>query len=97
MPQPISDLPGSMPTSATEFVGREVEIGKLIGLLARPACRLVTIVGMTGIAKTRLALEVIARSQMNFPGEACFISFVTFDPTNDIFSFLADALKLPFY
>jgi predicted ATPase/DNA-binding winged helix-turn-helix (wHTH) protein len=51
-PRPPTNLPA--PTS--DLIGREVEIGEVIGLLA--GHRFVTLTGTGGIGKTRLALEV---------------------------------------
>ncbi|MDQ4078631.1 MAG: tetratricopeptide repeat protein, partial [Chloroflexota bacterium] len=46
----------NLPSDTTAFVGRENELAALVELLCEPARRLVTIVGIGGIGKTRLAL-----------------------------------------
>ena len=49
------------PTPATPLVGRDREVADVLGLLARPDVRLVTLTGPGGIGKTRVALEVVHR------------------------------------
>ncbi len=51
-------VPGNLPAPTTSFVGRQVEVGELVELVA--AHRLVTLTGVGGVGKTRLALQVAA-------------------------------------
>jgi len=53
---------GNLPAPRTSFVGREDDLRRAQGLLARH--RLVTLVGTGGAGKTRLALEVAARADV---------------------------------
>jgi len=55
-PQDV-DVTGDLPVSLTTFVGRERELDELRSLF-RTGKRLVTLVGVGGIGKTRLALEL---------------------------------------
>jgi predicted ATPase/DNA-binding CsgD family transcriptional regulator len=52
--RPLDNLPAAL----TTFVGRSGEYTQLLSRLAGPGCRLVTITGVGGVGKTRLALEV---------------------------------------
>src|SRR5712671_7537956 len=51
------EVTGDLPMSLTNFVGRERELDELRSLF-REGKRLVTLVGIGGIGKTRLALEL---------------------------------------
>ena len=54
--------------SADAQLGRERDLDAVLALLARPAVRLVTLLGPGGIGKTRLALEVAARAGAEVTG-----------------------------
>jgi predicted ATPase/DNA-binding CsgD family transcriptional regulator len=53
----VVSVAGALPTSLTTFIGRERELNELRALF-RGGKRLVTLVGIGGIGKTRLALEL---------------------------------------
>lgn len=50
--------PHNLPPQPTPFIGREAELTALDDLIADPNVRLVTIVGLAGMGKTRLALAL---------------------------------------
>ena len=57
----LAPPPHNLPPPPTAFVGRERELAVLAERLADPTCRLVTIVGLGGSGKTRLALQAARR------------------------------------
>lgn len=67
----LKPTPQTLPTARTGFFGRSAEIAQLNQLLAQPSTRLVTIVGVGGVGKTRLALQLAA--QTTFLDGICFV------------------------
>ena len=54
----LDAVPGNLPVQTTSFVGREVEVKELAEQVR--AHRLVTLTGVGGVGKTRLAVQVAA-------------------------------------
>src|ERR1700694_1130509 len=61
----LDTTPGNLRPQSTSFVGREQELAEVEETLS--AHRLVTLTGVGGVGKTRLALEVACRSANSFP------------------------------
>src|SRR6476646_7543546 len=61
----LDTSPGNLRPATTSFIGRESEIGEVEA--AVKAHRLVTLTGVGGVGKTRLALEVATRLADEFP------------------------------
>src|SRR5262245_34361797 len=64
-------FPDTVPTQLTTFIGREAELAELVQRLTQ--ARLVTLTGAGGMGKTRLALELVARSFQSMPGGVWFV------------------------
>jgi hypothetical protein len=60
----VDSAPGNLRPRNTTFIGREAELAELEEVLK--AHRLVTLTGVGGVGKTRLALEVAGRMADNF-------------------------------
>ncbi|MFL5642194.1 MAG: ATP-binding protein [Chloroflexota bacterium] len=74
------DAPTNLPTPATNFVGREDEIGGLTSALAET--RLLTLTGPGGTGKTRLGLRLALAVADRFPGGTWFVDLAPLrDPT----------------
>jgi len=70
-PRTLNTLPGNLPAQATSFLGREQDIIELTELVR--ASRLVTLTGVGGVGKTRLALQVAADVAPDFPDGAWLV------------------------
>ncbi|NOY57230.1 MAG: tetratricopeptide repeat protein [Actinobacteria bacterium] len=62
----LDEIPNNLPTLATSFVGRVQELAEVEKLVR--GARLVTVTGVGGAGKTRLALQVAASMSTKFPG-----------------------------
>jgi len=74
----LERTPNNLPHQVTAFVGRERELSEVRALLAKH--RLVSLIGMGGIGKTRLSLHVAAELLEQFPDG---IWLVELAPLND--------------
>src|SRR6478752_3653867 len=61
----LDTTPGNLRPAATTLIGRESEVGEIEAALKTH--RVVTLTGVGGVGKTRLALEVAARLADEFP------------------------------
>jgi predicted ATPase/DNA-binding SARP family transcriptional activator len=86
-----------LPPQATPFVGRNNELIEIADLLARPACRLLTLVGPGGIGKTTLALEAARTHLAAYPDGVVFVPLASSSSEDYLVSALADALQITFY
>jgi predicted ATPase/class 3 adenylate cyclase len=68
---PVNEIPNNLPHQATSFIGRERELADVKSMLG--ASRLVTLVGMGGVGKTRLSLQVAAEQIHGFPDGVWFL------------------------
>jgi predicted ATPase/DNA-binding CsgD family transcriptional regulator len=68
-------MPIPLPFHLTDFVGREDDVAELKHLIT--TCRLVTLIGIGGIGKTRLALQVAAEVKEQFQDSIWLIEFAS--------------------
>ena len=68
---PVKEIPNNLPHQPTSFIGRERELGEVKALLG--TARLVTLLGMGGLGKTRLSLQAAAELIHLFPDGVWFL------------------------
>ena len=71
---PSARGPRPLPVDLTSLVGRARDIDEVAGLVGSPDVRLVTLTGLGGIGKTRLAVAVGERLADRFAGRAAFVA-----------------------
>lgn len=94
-PQQSSATPGArrrLPRSRGALVGRSHEIAALTGLLDQHA--LVTVVGIGGCGKTRIALEVARTQTRTFPDGVWFIDLTAVTSPHQVAGAIASGLGL---
>jgi predicted ATPase/DNA-binding SARP family transcriptional activator/Flp pilus assembly protein TadD len=96
-----SACPHNLPLHPTPFLGRENELARLNQLLDDASRRLLTVTGVGGVGKTRLALQaalqaVRERSQ-SFPHGVYLVSLAPLDSADYIVPAIANALQFSFY
>ena len=98
--------PHHLPVPATPFVGREAELARIDAMLRDTQCRLISLVGLGGSGKTRLAIQAAtqavaqgadARDPSHLADGAYFVDLASVSTLEAVVSAMADALRMSFY
>jgi len=84
--------PATLPIAATSFVGRAVEICEIVEALL--AGRALTLVGIGGIGKTRLAMEIAATLVDVFDGNVAYVDLASIADLEHLYAALAEAIGI---
>ncbi len=87
----------NLPRQTTEFVGRGRELAQIHEQLADPSVGLLTIVGLGGMGKTRLAIEAASRELDHFADGVWFVPLAPVERASLLSSTIENILKLPGY
>jgi predicted ATPase len=91
LPEPETPL-RNLPRYLTSFVGRRREVGELKHLLARSP--LVTLTGLAGVGKTRLALHVAQEQTAEYESGVCFVELASLTDPSLVPQAVASALAV---
>ena len=96
LPAPASALQGAgLPTPPTSLVGRRLEIGAVAGLMRLPDVRLVTLTGIGGSGKTRVALAVAEELDRDYADGVHFVDLAPIHQPELVVGAFARALGVP--
>lgn len=85
----------NLPPASTPLVDREEERAALLQRLDEPACRLLTIVGLGGIGKSRLALAVAQAAVHDFLDGVFYVPLAPLTSAQDLATTIADTVQAP--
>jgi predicted ATPase/class 3 adenylate cyclase len=89
----LDTLPGNLPVQRTEFVGRAVDLAEVSAAIRESP--VVTLTGVGGVGKTRLALQVAANEAAQHPDGAWFVDLGPVTDGELVASALQSALSIP--
>lgn len=95
LPQ-LTMRPVGLPREKTPFIGREEMLAEIEALLQKDACRLLTLLGLGGAGKTRLAAQVARRFVAPEKGFVDGVYFVSLVGSDSLVTAVARGLDFPF-
>ncbi|QFY10266.1 LuxR family transcriptional regulator [Nonomuraea phyllanthi] len=88
----VSRRVGRLPAEVTSFIGRHSEVTRVKRLLSD--ARIVTLTGVGGVGKTRLALRVAVETQDEFPAGAWLVELSTVENPGLLVHKVSEALEI---
>lgn len=90
---PVKGHTGGLPVDLSSFVGRVTETAELEALVV--ACPCVTLVGVGGVGKTRLALQVARKFAVAFGEGGWFVDLSSVSEPAQVVATISSALRAP--
>ncbi|MCJ7512405.1 MAG: tetratricopeptide repeat protein [Anaerolineales bacterium] len=88
------EAPRPLPLPAAPLIGRQRELAELADRLEDPGHRLVTLMGGSGVGKSRLALAAAQQVRSSFTGGVAFVPAETLDKAEQIPTAILAALAI---
>jgi predicted ATPase/DNA-binding SARP family transcriptional activator len=92
--RPPADQPLRLPRQFTPFLGRQAALDAANARLDNPACGLLTLTGMGGVGKTRLAVEVAQRRAGLYPDGVVFVPLAGVETSAELVSAITFQTKV---
>jgi predicted ATPase/class 3 adenylate cyclase len=89
----VSAYPGNLPHQRTVFIGRRDELNEVTAMIGESD--VVTLTGVGGVGKTRLAIQAAAESVHRFPDGAWFVDLGPVVESSSVPAAIATVLQLP--
>jgi predicted ATPase/DNA-binding CsgD family transcriptional regulator len=86
----------NLPQDMTPFIGRERELRQLAEFVENPRLPLITLIGVGGVGKTRLAIEAAQRSVERFSNGVVFVPLITLTQPDQLLLFIGEQLQIHF-
>lgn len=86
----------NLPQQTTPFIGRDAELNELKAIFKKPETRLLTILGLGGVGKTRLALKLLEEEIGNFEDGIYYVSLQSLAQTEHIIPQIATSIGYQF-
>jgi DNA-binding SARP family transcriptional activator len=83
-----SPVPHNLPEQLTSFIGREMELTLINQALESTSCRLISLIGLGGVGKTRLAIQTAKMNLRIFPDGVYFIPLDTVQSAGSLCDFI---------
>lgn len=90
----LENRPTNLPTQPTPLIGREQELVDVASLLRREEIRLLTLSGVGGTGKTRLAVQLAADLLEEFPDGVFFVNLASIRDPSLVLATVAETLAV---